>query len=125
MAPKTRSDSDNSKKLNGITISPSLSVRDVVLIMAAVVSVVAAWGVYGTRLSLVESANVTLNKQHIELKTNFNREIGEIKEEIAKYKITNDVEHKEMRKDQSRFDREQFRRKAIVDKVEHDLINGK
>jgi len=121
MAPKTRRDGDNG---NGKDLgnTASLTIRDVVLIMAAVVSVVAAWGVYGTRLSLVESSIVTQGEDIKELKETVMRELSELKAEVKSQTEANDAEHKEMRDDQRRFDREQARRKAIVDKAERDFL---
>jgi len=44
----TSSDSDH------IKIPVTLTIRDMVLVIAAVVSMVTAWGIFGTRLSVVE-----------------------------------------------------------------------
>ena len=117
MAGKTRRDGDNGKGKDLGNVA-SLTIRDVVLIMAAVVSVVVAWGVYGTRLSLVESAQVQESLDITEIKESLTREIEELKREVESQTTKNDNEHKEMRKDQRRFDREQARRKVIVDRAE-------
>ena len=110
MAGKTRRDSDNGKNPDMTNIA-SLTIRDVVLIMAAVVSVVAAWGVYGTRLSLVERSNVTLTQELNETKEHLGQEITELKQEM-----------KDLSKQVNKIDNEQARRKSIVDKVEKSQL---
>jgi len=46
----------------------TLSLRDVILILAAVISMVTAWGMFGTRLSIVEEKTITINKTIIEVR---------------------------------------------------------
>lgn len=54
-----------------VKIPTTLSFRDVLLIMAAIASVVGAWGVYGNRLSVVETNVLTINKEFTEFKQEY------------------------------------------------------
>ncbi len=55
-------DSDNSKA------PMTLTLRDVVLIIAAVISMATAWGMFGTRLSVVEQKVVSIGGNLVQIR---------------------------------------------------------
>ena len=60
-----------------VRVPASLSLRDVIYIIIAIVSITTAWGLYGTRLSVVEEKLLSIGNHLTEIKT----EIKEIKNE--------------------------------------------
>ena len=68
---------DNTRHVGNVKIPTILSLRDVFLMMTAVVSVMVAWGMYGTRLSVVEERMVT-SKLHV---TEIRQMIKDIRED--------------------------------------------
>ncbi len=47
----------------------TLTIRDVVLVVAAVVSMVTAWGIFGTRLSIVEEKIIFISNNTKDIRT--------------------------------------------------------
>ena len=81
---------------NESTKSPiSLTLRDVVFIMAAVISMATAWGMFGTRLSLVEEKVITIGDNITQIRLT----IKELKKdaEDADTSIQEDLENLEIR----------------------------
>jgi len=56
----------------------TLSINDLIWIITAVVSIVVAWGMYGSRITVLEVNQLTTNK-----------EIAELKNELSKQKDEN------------------------------------
>ncbi len=52
-----------------IRVPASLSLKDVAFVVAAIVSIVVSWGMYGTRLSLVEQSVSTLKSDTTRIDT--------------------------------------------------------
>lgn len=71
-----------------IRVPMTLTLRDVLLIIAAVASIVTAWGIYGTRLTVVESKALSLSNT-----------IDEIKQTIKEIKQEDKDEHASMQKE--------------------------
>jgi hypothetical protein len=68
MSDKTRDDShrpdeEDVAERPAFKIPSAISLRDVIIIVTAVITVVSAWGVYGTRLALVEDKIVQHEKR--------------------------------------------------------------
>lgn len=92
--------------------SPTMiSLRDVVLIVAGVVSIVMAWGLYGTRLTVVEEKLVTMNGTVTELK----REIKEIKTNV---KTLDQKENNHLNELNRRLDKLEYEIKGLQKHVE-------
>lgn len=70
-------DDDQQLENTHIRIPTTVSLRDVIVVVLAVISIVTAWGVYGTRLSILEGKVVDINDGITELK----QMIREVKQE--------------------------------------------
>lgn len=56
------------KDTGGIALPSAVSIKDVLVLITAIVTVVSAWGVYGTRLALVEDKVLQQDKRIDEAK---------------------------------------------------------
>ena len=63
----TNENDEKFRNLGDTRVPAILSLRDVFLMMTAVVSVMVAWGMYGARLSVVEEKMLTLKNGVIEI----------------------------------------------------------
>ena len=59
------SEQDN---MDNVNVPMTLTLRDVVFIIAAVASMVTAWGLFGTRLSVVEEKIIYISNNMVEIR---------------------------------------------------------
>lgn len=90
-----------------VTVPSTISIRDVIVIMGAIVSVVVSWGFYGTRLSLVEERLVLTTAS-----------IDEIKQDIARVRTDFVEQHKVLHEIQRKQDVQTFELNAISRRLE-------
>lgn len=62
-------DRQNGSKTGHIKIPMTLTIPDVVFIVAAVVSMVTAWGIFGTRMSVVEEKIIFISNNMKDIRT--------------------------------------------------------
>ena len=64
----------NNEPHGKIRVQPlTLTIKDVIWILTAVVSIVVAWGLYGSRISVLEVNQITANNELKELKDNVSK----------------------------------------------------
>jgi len=69
MSNDTNTPNQNTGSSEHIKIPMTLTIRDVVLVVAAVVSMVTAWGIFGTRLSVVEEKIIFISNNMKDIRT--------------------------------------------------------
>lgn len=63
-----KSEQDTVDTADNISVPMTLTLRDVVFIIAAVASMVTAWGLFGTRLSVVEEKIIFISNNMVEIR---------------------------------------------------------
>jgi len=82
MAGEEHEDKEVASSSGRFQIPVTITFRDMVVVILTVISLVTAWGVYGTRLTLVEEKEVTINNS-----------IDDVKQDLKDQKQEDRTEH--------------------------------